>query len=132
MKAIRLLLPIVVFISSCKVLSGTGEQPVLEGTHWRLIALNQKPVEPSEQAFLEFKEGKASGKAACNSFSSEYELKRSHVKLGPIMSTKMFCDGLMDQENQIVQNLQKVTRFEIRYGLLYLYESNNLLMTYKR
>ena len=49
-----------------------------------------------------------------------------------MLITKMFCDGLMDKENQILGNLQKVNRFEIRYGLLYLYNSNDLLLTYKK
>jgi heat shock protein HslJ len=132
MKALKFIAPLLFLFSSCSILAPSSEQPTLEETHWRLVAMNQKPIEPSEQAFIEFKGTKASGRAACNNFSTETEVKKNKLSFANIISTKMFCDGLMDQENQIVTNLQKVTRYEIRYGLLYLYDSNTLLLTYKK
>lgn len=132
MKKLFVILGILAMFSGCKTLSGAGDQPKFEQTHWVLIALDQKAITPNEQAFIEFKDTKISGRAACNSFGGEYELIRNKVTFSGLLSTKMYCEGLMDRENQILSNLQKVNRYEIRYGLLYLYSANNLLLTYKK
>jgi heat shock protein HslJ len=133
MKRFSFALIFLVFLfSGCKTLTGGGDQPQFEGTHWLLIAMDQKAVTPDEQTFIEFNDLKASGRASCNSFSAEYELKRNKVHFSNPVSTRMYCEGLMDKENQILSNLQRVNRFEIRYGLLYLYSSNELLLTYKK
>ncbi|WP_237487920.1 META domain-containing protein [Hufsiella arboris] len=113
-------------------MKSTSEEPQLEGTHWKLVALNEKSIDLGENAFVEFKDKKASGKAGCNSFTSEYESAGKSLSLSKIASTKMFCNDMMDKENQIITNLESVKRYEIRYGLLYLYGSNKLLMTYKK
>lgn len=133
MKKLRFLLPaFIVFAAACKALNQSADQPKLEETHWKLIAMDQKPVDLGDKAFIEFKADRASGKAACNSFSAEYELTNSKIAFDKIISTKMYCDGLMDQESKILANLQKVKRYEIRYGMLYLYGADNLLLTFKK
>ncbi|TZF81465.1 META domain-containing protein [Pedobacter sp. BS3] len=133
MKYILSAIALLLSVSACKTLTQSSDQPALENTHWKLIALDQKPVDFGDNAFLELKDGdKISGKAACNSFFGEYEARSKSIKFSKIGSTKMFCNNLMDQENLILTNLQKANRYEIRYGMLYLYDSNMLLMTFKK
>ncbi len=132
MKLTHLIAGACILFSSCRALTASSDQPEFAGTHWKLIAMNQKAIQPTDQAFIEFSGDKASGKSACNSFTATVEQKRNKLSFTGFTSTKMFCDGLMDEENTILTNLQKVNRFEIRYGLLYLYESNNLVLTYKK
>ena len=107
----------------------------LDGQHWELTAINQRPVNSGGKAYLEFdeKDLKVKGKAFCNSVSGDYELMgKDQLTFQEVVSTKMFCDGLMDQENQMVTNLQNVRRYEIKNGMLYLYSTDQLLLTFKK
>jgi heat shock protein HslJ len=135
MKPYKLLIAVLVILSSCRAMTGSSDDIKLEGTNWQLIAMDKKPSDLGDRATIMFneKDMKIAGKAACNSIFGGYELNRNNISFTGIGSTKMFCDGMMDKENQIVTNLQKIKKFEIKYGLLYLYGSDNeLLLTYKK
>lgn len=126
---------IVIFAASCKVLNSATDRQVLgENTHWALTSIANKPND-IESAYLKFdtKDHKVSGKAACNGFSAAYELfTDNRIVFSEITSTKMYCEGLMDEENAILTNLQHVKRYEIKADRLYFYGDEGLLLTYKR
>lgn len=135
MKTFKVIIIALFFLSGCRAFNESSDQPKLDNVQWQLLAMDQKPADLGDKAFITFddKDRKMTGKAACNSIFADYELlARNKLRFASIGSTKMYCEGLMDQENKIVTDLQKVRRFEIKYGLLYLYGSDDLLLTYKK
>ncbi len=124
----------IVFLSSCKALEPDADLPKLGESVWKLTAINQKPASYGDAAFIKFdeKENKISGKAVCNSIFSDYEMIKQKVTFTEIGSTKMYCEGKMDDENQIITNLQKTTRYEVKADFLYLYAGEILVLTFKR
>lgn len=134
MKRLLAVCLLVLVISSCKVLQSDTDSPKLGNTKWILLSIQEKPVKLGENAFLKFdeKENKIAGKAACNSFSGEYSIIKQAIKFESIGATKVYCEGLMDEENLIITALQNTRRYEIKADMLYLYSSDQLLLTYKR
>lgn len=134
MKAFKMIAISFLFLSGCRAFNENADQPELADVQWQLLAMNQKAADLGNKAFIRFndKDRKISGKAACNSIFADYELTGSKLSFSGIGSTKMYCEGLMDQENQIITDLEKTRRYEIKYGLLYLYGSDDLLLTFKK
>lgn len=128
------LLLCLVSLTACKAMQPDADVPKLGESNWKLIAIEQKPVNYGDRAFLKFdeKENKISGKAACNSFSSEYEMIGQKIKFADISTTKMYCEGIMDDENQIITQLQKITKYEVKSDMLYFYAGDRLGLTFRR
>ncbi|MDB5120920.1 MAG: hypothetical protein JWN56_2138 [Sphingobacteriales bacterium] len=130
---------IIVFLSflaltSCKVLKSETDSPKLNNTKWSLHSIKERPVKLGDNAYLNFedKDNRIAGKAACNSFFGEYSTIKQTIKFEGIGSTKMYCEGLMDEENEILTALNSTRRYEIKADMLYLYSSDQLLLTFKR
>lgn len=111
-----------------------SDLPKLGESVWNLTSILKRPVNYGDRAFLKFdeKENKISGRAACNSFFAEYEMIGQKISFARVGSTKMYCEGIMDDENRIISELQKVTRYEVKANVLYLYAGDTLALTYKR
>ena len=122
------------FLAACTAVRPAADLEKLGDTIWTLTAIDQKPVNLDGRAFLNFdeKENKISGKALCNSFFAEYEMIGHKITFSSIGSTKMYCEGMMDEESQIITNLQSTTRYEVKQNFLYLYAEDKLVLTYKR
>ena len=130
----HLLIIAVILLSACSALQHEADQPRLGESVWNLTTIDQKPVNFDDRAFIQFNEKdlKVSGKAVCNSFFSEYEMIKQKIVFTGIGSTKMYCEGMMDEENQIITNLQKTTRYEVKSNFLYFYSGERLVLTFKR
>jgi heat shock protein HslJ len=135
MNKFLLFIPVIVFFSACNALRPENVPLKLDGPEWKLTAINHKVVSPVGRAYLVFdgEDLEVKGKAFCNSISADYErMGDDQITFQEITSTKMYCDGVMDLENQMVTNLRNVKRFEIRNGMLYLSDSDNVLLTFKK
>lgn len=135
MKQFLLSILVISFFSGCNVLSPEKAPLKLDGPEWQLTMIDHKNVIANGRAYLVFdgKDLEVKGKAFCNSISADYErMGDSQIVFQEIVSTKMYCDGVMDLENQMVTNLRKVKRFEIRNGMLYLSDSDKVLLTFKK
>ena len=84
----------------------------------------------TNQAYLQFTEGKLQGSSGCNTLFANYQTDESSLSIGPVGSTRKFCaeEGLMTQEQQILQALTQVTRYEIRTNQLRLLNTKGALM----
>ena len=64
---------------------------------WKLVsygsASSQTPAAADVDTSIEFLDGKLSGNVGCNGFGGDYEVKGDTLTLGPVMSTMMFCEG---------------------------------------
>lgn len=121
-------------LGSCSIMNQQADYTDLGGSQWKLISIDGSPISLGDNAILTFdeKDSKINGVAACNKFSADYEMLRKALKFGSLISTKMYCEGKMDEENKIISNLQNVTRYEVKANMLYLYSQDQLLLTYKR
>lgn len=123
------------FLASCAALDRKADLPVLGGIKWTLSAIEGKSYNLGEKTVIEFdtKEYTISGKAGCNGFSAEYEaFTDNRITIEEIASTKMYCEGLMAVENQMLTNLREVKRYEIKADKLYLYGETHVLLTFER
>jgi heat shock protein HslJ len=121
-------------IISCKILNSGKDEVNINSTKWTITALNQRPFPADKNVYLTFDEAKQkiSGKAACNSFSGSFKKEPSgKFVVEDLVSTKKYCEGLMDQENQIMIAIPMINTYEIKAGMLYLYGGQELLMTLK-
>ena len=124
---------ILCILSGCGIINPKADHANLGDSIWTLIAINQTPVK-LQNASIKFdeKESKIKGAAACNSFGASYEMLKNAIKFESLITTKKYCEGLMDEENQIITNLQNIDRYEVKANVLYFYSSDQLLLTYKR
>lgn len=102
------------------------------GTHWKLTRIEGKPVD-SDQAFIRFDDEKnsAGGNSGCNAFGGDLEKNGSSIKISNIISTKMFCENGSDIEKKFFAYLDRVDRFEIKNGKLFLKAKNNVLLEFE-
>lgn len=125
---------IVGMLSGCSIMNQRSDQANLGDTPWKLVSINQVPANLGGNAIIQFdeEENKVSGIAACNSFGAGYEMIKNSIKFESVITTKKYCEGRMDEENQIITNLQNVTRYDVKADKLYFYGKDQLLLVYKR
>lgn len=83
---------------------------------WKLVsygsAVNQTPAASDVDTSIEFLDGKLNGNVGCNGFGGDYEVKSDTLTLGPVMSTMMFCEGPVgDQEMGTLAVLKDSAKF---------------------
>lgn len=59
------------------------------------------------------KAGKVNGDTGCNRFIGDYGVKGSRIDIGPLGSTQMFCEGVMDAEQAYLRALEKATAYSV-------------------
>jgi heat shock protein HslJ len=90
----------------------------LEGTVWRLVQLDGKPVSaPADSArapsLTLLADGhKVQGSAGCNRMMGSYRLNGTSLELGPLATTRMACPA-MDTEQGYLKALGATTRYQI-------------------
>jgi heat shock protein HslJ len=82
----------------------------LEGTVWELDTVVDGELASStiagSEATLELVGGQLSGTTGCNEFSGPAEVVGGRLVSGPLASTRMACEGVMDQEAHILAVLE--------------------------
>ncbi len=61
----------------------------------------------------------------CNSLFGTYTLDMYVIKFGDIASTKMFCEGKMDAENDLSQAFAATGSYSVENGILKLFSAND-------
>jgi len=94
----------------------------LSGTSWQVTMYNNGKeavvglIAESKVTLSFGADGQVSGKSGCNTYSGGYETSGDQLKIGPLASTRMFCEkpaGVMDQEQQYLTALQNAATYEI-------------------
>ena len=106
---------LVVLITSCGCTKSSGiSKDFLTANTWQLKSLNgDSSVSyqfPNGLPYITFTgENKLNGKGGCNSYGGSYELgDDGEISMGEIMSTKMYCDGV--GENDFFDALNKANK----------------------
>lgn len=59
-----------------------------------------------------------SGNVGCNGFGGEYTVKGDTIRFGPVMSTMMFCEEIVEQESGSLAVFQEETMFVLDGNML--------------
>jgi heat shock protein HslJ len=130
MKMPRLLLIIVLLISTCGPLAGQTQAPPrterpsagsrLANTHWRLASFGapggQSAVLEGTTITLKFgADGRAGGSGGCNSYGGEYREQGGSLSFSRIVSTKRACldESANRQEQRYFAALESASRFSL-------------------
>lgn len=100
----------------------------LDGSQWQLSVMNGKAIPSDVEITLEFVNGRAGGKGACNGYGADYKQSGEKLKLGPAVSTMMYCEGVMEIEFEYLKAFGEVVSFEIEDSKLFLKNSNGMRM----
>jgi heat shock protein HslJ len=106
-------------------------------TKWRLQSFGlvgeEKSVIPDTKVTIQFgKDNKITGSAGCNSYFTSYEIgSHNSLSFGLIGSTRMFCEGIMEQEVQYIKALENVSTFMVdQNSLKLLYDGGRSVLTF--
>lgn len=110
----------------------TRTQPDFFGTQWKLTRIEGQIIN-NEKAFIRFDETKnsAGGNGGCNGFGGNMEKNGSQIKISEVISTKMYCENGSDVENKFFANLDRVTKYEIKAGKLFLMRDETILLEFE-
>lgn len=102
MTKLRILLTALPLLAAC----ATTAKPAadLPLTQWRFVSIDgQAPV--SEKADLRIYEGRIGANVGCNGLGGDLKIEPGRLIVGPMISTQMYCDGVMEQERAVAELL---------------------------
>ncbi len=108
------------------------EPTPLEGTLWIMTSYNngQEAVVSAlegSQVTAQFANGEVNGSAGCNTYFGQYTLDGANLTIGPLASTRMFCEtpeGTMDQEAAFMTAMQNAATYQIQMDALEIFDAN--------
>jgi len=72
---------------------------------WRIVscASGGKTIEAvNDKGFIAIRDGQIGGHTGCNSFGGDWTGSAAKMKVGGVMSTKMYCEDAAAQENMVI------------------------------
>ncbi len=108
--------------------AGTAAAPDLDGTGWQLVEMKGTKLPLHVLITLSFEKGQAGGSGACNSYGSEYTQDGAKLSFGQIVSTLMYCDGVMDYEMGYTDALGTVESFRLEGDRLSLLDESGAVV----
>ena len=104
MKKMHLYMIVLLVVSGIMLTACTGGASTSIIGDWKLVSYgapaNPVPAAPDVDTSIVFgADGKVSGNVGCNGFGGDYTVDGNTITFGPIVSTLMFCEGPVgDQE----------------------------------
>ncbi|MBS0482164.1 MAG: META domain-containing protein [Proteobacteria bacterium] len=96
-------------LALCPAAASPPEAPL---TIWRFVAIDGKtPI--SGKTELRIYPDRIAATVGCNRLNAAAKISRGQIKTGPVASTRMHCDGLMEQERAVTQLLGASPNFFI-------------------
>jgi putative lipoprotein len=114
-------------LMGCATVQAETDNESLTGITWLAEDINGKGVIDMLQTTLEFADdGKIGGNGGCNRYFGSATITGQDIEIGPLGATRMMCpESIMNQEMDFMQALAKVTRWEMRNGLLYMFADSD-------
>jgi len=105
----------------------------LTNTYWRPVELAGKSVvvEDSQREphlMLMPGDNKLRGFAGCNQFLGRFDVQANSLRFTGVATTRKFCDGLMDQEQEFLHMLEGTASHKIVGEALDLYDASGTLL----
>lgn len=99
----------------------------LNGSEWRFVELDGRPVPAGVHATLRLRDGHASGKAGCNAYGARYHIAADgSAEFTQTLSTKMAClqpAGAMRVEQGVFNAFRHTAKVEISGGELVMLDA---------
>lgn len=93
----------VLFLAGCA--AAPAGSAGLAGTQWAIVKVDgAAPVVP-QKAALRFEDERLSANVGCNGIGGDYRVDSSRLVAGPLMATRMFCEGPVWQQEEAVNAL---------------------------
>ena len=99
--------------------------PDLEGTYQITQVGDSRISDPELTMNFDGEEERMSGYAGCNNFSASFQQNESSVGFTRPISTKMYCEGKMEIEDQLFSLLDSISSVRMSNGQVELYSANN-------
>ena len=110
-------------------------EAALADTTWKLFAIDKRdPVDAHNEMTLTFSEGQVHGNSGCNSFGGSYSVNGDKIQFSQLASTMMACmqpEGIMEQEQVILQYLNQAETYRFEDGQLVIAVSDQETLTYE-
>lgn len=93
----------------------------LEGTAWLAIRFGAHPANeppPQTEFSLQVFSDRLAGKSGCNRYMGGWKVEDGRLVIGPLASSMMWCEGLMDLERDFLEAIQSVTAARMDGGRL--------------
>lgn len=89
--------------------------PPLALTNWRLVSMNDVPVEEGFSSFLIFADEEGLyGYSGCNLFTSSYELMDSQINISPVPTSARVCDdNIKAKEEAVILVLNSASNYAL-------------------
>lgn len=131
MKKLAIGLSVLFVLAAC----AGGSSASISG-QWKLVSYgsagSQTPAIANVNTKIEFtSDGKLNGNVGCNSFGGDYKVNGKGLTFGPVISTMMFCDGPVgEQEMATIAVFQKSAAFVLAGDKLTITsaDSNSVIM----
>lgn len=119
----RHILPALALLAACSATTPIAAEP--GGSAWTFVAIDgQKPV--SSRTSLTISEGRIGANLGCNGMGSDLTIENGRLITGPIVSTQMYCDGLMEQERAVAELLAAKPHFFIENGRMLIHSDGHM------
>ncbi len=118
---------------SCKTASNKANQEFPSGKY-KIVSLNAEKYKAKNDYFVNInsEEKRIGGKFDCNNFTVDYEKEKNTINFGYAISTKMYCEGQMHNENAFFGKLNAIKTWGYKNQTLkFLDENNNLIVELK-
>ncbi|MBS3927998.1 MAG: META domain-containing protein [Sphingomonadales bacterium] len=118
----RLILPALVLLAACSATTPSVADP--GGSKWTFVAIDGQPPVSSKSS-LTIEEDRIGANLGCNGMGGDLKIEQGRLITGPLISTMMFCDGVMDQEKAVADLLEAKPRFFIEGDRLFIHSDKH-------
>ncbi len=113
--------------------AGAAQGDPLDGTSWELFAIRKSLPISGSTITATFADGQVRGSAGCNSYFGSYQVEGETITIGDLAITEMAClepEGIMEQEQTIMEFLWNAKRFELQEDRLMIFGSDHEALTF--
>lgn len=91
----------------------------LDGSTWNFTAIDgAAPV--GKEASLRFDKGRIGANVGCNGMGADMKIVGGQIIAGPVISTRMYCEGVMEQERAVGELLAAKPKITLRGSMMTL------------
>ena len=118
---------LLVILFSCNSTKKTVAQENFPTGTYEVLELKAEKFKPkiTYTINIDAEKQRMSGTFDCNTFSSEYNIDGENIEFGYAMSTKMYCEGNMHNEDAFLGNLNNFNNFKFNGDILEFFNDKN-------
>lgn len=77
----------------------------LAGTRWTIVRIDGAPPVAPDKATMHFDDVRLGANVGCNGIGGDYRVEGGRLLAGPLMATRMYCEGPVWQQEEAVNAL---------------------------